>query len=386
MLVAGSFDDLGKRAKHPFVTQFFEGRCLREILCRKMHGLGSFIVVALVVLAVAVFLVGDKESLFTRSYKINADFQNVAGLDAGADVRVGGIRKGSVKKMTLPKKPDGRVVVTMELSKETLGIVKKDSVAAIKSEGLLGDKYVEISFGSDEAERLKGGETIETQAPIDISDLLDKTNKILDSTQDSMQNIQGATDNIQAITSKVNSGQGTIGALVNDKTIYKETAASVQALHEDADALKSNFFLRGFFNKRGYVDSDELKKHEIEKLPEAAPLRTFTYTDKQIFDKPDAAKLKNQKTLNAAGEYLQNQKFGMAVITAAADMKGDSDKDRVTTQAQAMVIRNYLVQNFKLDDTRMKTMGLGKTKDVGEGGKLEIVVYPAGAAVASSHK
>ena len=101
--------------------------------------------------------------------------------------------------------------------------------------------------------------------------------------------------------------------------------------------------------------------------------RRSAYDAKQVFDKPDAAKLKNQKTLNAAGEYLQSQKFGLVVITAAADMKGDSDKDHTTTQAQAMVVRNYLVQNFKLDDTRMKTMGLGKTKDAGESGKIEII-------------
>jgi phospholipid/cholesterol/gamma-HCH transport system substrate-binding protein len=348
--------------------------------------LGLFIVITLAILAVAVFLVGNKESLFTSSYRVNADFQNVAGLDKGADVRVGGIRKGTVKKMTLPKKPDGTVVVTMELSKETLGIVRKDSVAAIKSEGLLGDKYVEVSFGSMDADRLKGGETIETQPPIDISDLLDKTNKILDTTQDSMQNVQGATDNIQAITAKINGGQGTIGALVNDKTIYNQTAASVQALHEDADALKSNFFLRGFFNKRGYVDSDELKKHEIEKLPEGSPLKTFNFEDRQVFDKPDAAKLKNQKTLNPVGEFLQNQKYSLVVIQSVADMKGDSDKDRVTTQAQAMVIRNYLVQNFKLDDTRIKTMGLGKSKTPSDTGRIEIIVYPAGPAVAPTHK
>ncbi len=343
--------------------------------------LGSFILITLIIFGVAVFLVGDKESLFQSNYRVNADFQNVAGLEEGANVRVGGIRKGAVKKITLPKKPEGRVVVSMDLAKETQSVVKRDSVAAIKSEGLLGDKYIEISFGSDDADRLKGGETIETQRPFDISDLVDKTNKILDTTQDSLQNIQGATDNFNSITAKINGGQGTIGALVNDKTVYRETAASVKSLHEDMDALKSNFFLRGFFNKRGYVDSEELKKHEIEKLPEGAPIKTFTYDAKQVFEKPDAAKLKNQKTLNAAADYLQSQKFGLVVITAAADMKGDSEKDRTTTQAQAMVVRNYLVQNFKLDDTHMKTMGLGKTKDTGENGKIEIIVYPPASPV-----
>ena len=343
--------------------------------------LGAFVLITFAIFFAAVFLVGDKESLFQSNYRLNATFQNVAGLEEGANVRVGGIRKGSVRKILLPKKPDDSVTVTMDIAKETQGVIKRDSVASIKSEGLLGDKYVEISFGSPDAERLKGGETIETERPVDISDLLDKSNKILDTAQDSLQNIQGASDNFNAISAKINGGQGTIGALVNDKTIYKETAASVQSLHEDMDALKSNFLLRGFFNKRGYVDSEELKKHEIEKLPEGTPLRSFSYDLKQVFDKPGAAKLKNEKTLNAAGEFMQSQKFGLAVITSVAGMTGDSEKDRTTTQAQAMVVRNYLVQNFKLDDTRIKTMGLGKAKDAGNTEKIEIMVYPAAPVV-----
>jgi phospholipid/cholesterol/gamma-HCH transport system substrate-binding protein len=345
--------------------------------------LGAFIVITLAILGTAVFLVGSKESLFQSSYRVKAEFQNVSGLDVGADVRVGGVRKGAVRSINLPKQPNQRVVVTMDVAKETQSIVKRDSVAAIRSEGLVGDKYIEISFGSVDAERLKGGETLETQAPVDIADLVDKTNHILDSTQDALQNVQGATENIQAITAKINGGQGTVGALINDKTIYKETAASVTALHEDVDALKSNFLLKGFFNKRGYVDADELKKHEIEKLPAGAPVKTFNYDAKQVFDKPDTAKLKSEKTLNAAGQYLQSEKFGLAVITSAAGMKGDSDKDHVTTQAQAMVVRNYLVQNFKLDDTRIKTMGLGKTNDAGETGKIEIIVYAASPLAAT---
>jgi phospholipid/cholesterol/gamma-HCH transport system substrate-binding protein len=346
--------------------------------------LGIFIIITLAVLATGVFLIGSRESMFRSSYKVRADFDNVAGLNEGADVRVGGLRKGSVKKIQLPKLPDGKVVVLMDLERETQSIVKLDSVAEIKSEGMLGDKYVEISFGSMDAAKLRGGETIGSQPPLDISDLFAKTNQILDTTQGALNNVQNATSSISEISTKINHGQGTVGALINDKTIYNQAAATVTSMHEDVDALKHNFLLKGFFNKRGYVDTDELKKHEIAKLPAEPSQKTFTYDTKQIFDKPDAAKLKDHKTLNEAGQYLQGRKFGEVVITAAAGMKGDSDKDRVTTQAQAMVIRNYLVQNFRLDDTRIKTMGRGKTDDSGDDGKIEILVYPGDANAASS--
>jgi len=103
-----------------------------------------------------VFLVGSQQSKFGSHYQVRSDFDNVAGLGEGADVRVGGIRKGAVRSIQLPKRPDGKVTVLMDLDKETQSIVKQDSVAAIQSEGLLGDKYVEISFGSMDAARLKG--------------------------------------------------------------------------------------------------------------------------------------------------------------------------------------------------------------------------------------
>ncbi|MEP7353670.1 MAG: MlaD family protein [Acidobacteriota bacterium] len=344
--------------------------------------IGLFLVATLAILACGVFLIGSKQSMFQSTYPVSAEFQNVAGLNSGAIVRVGGIPKGSIEDIRLPGQPGGKVVVLMNLDKSTKGVLRNDSVAAIKSEGLLGDKYIEISFGSAAAEQLKGGETLASQPPLDISDLLDKTNGILDTTQAALQNIQGATVNINEITAKINGGQGTMGALVNDKTIYKEAAASVTAFREDAEALKSNFLLRGFFNKRGYVDSTELKKHELPKLPVGTPVKRFSYDAKTIFDNPATAKMKNQKSLNEAGMYLQSAAFGTAVVSSAANMKGDSEKQEIATQAQAAALRTYLVQNFRLDDTRIKTMGLGKRADSGENGTIEILIYATTAAQA----
>src|ERR1035438_814210 len=84
--------------------------------------LGLFLLVTLGIAAVCVFLVGSRESKFGSSYLVRSNFENVAGLTEGADVRVGGIRKGTVQSIRLPKKPDGRVVVTMNLSRDTQSI------------------------------------------------------------------------------------------------------------------------------------------------------------------------------------------------------------------------------------------------------------------------
>jgi phospholipid/cholesterol/gamma-HCH transport system substrate-binding protein len=263
----------------------------------------------------------------------------------------------------------------MDLAKETQAIVKQDSVASIQSEGLLGDKYVEISFGSVDAERLKNGETIESLPPLDIADLFQKANQILDTSQEALEDIGGAADNLKTITGKINTGQGTVGKLVNDSTLYKQAAAGATSLHEDAEALQHNFLLRGFFKKQGYSDPTEIAVHEIAELPKEASMKSFTYDPKSLFDKSDSAKLKNEKSLNAAGEFLQSQKFGLAVIVAATGRTGDTDKDRVLSEARSFVVRKYVVDNFQLDDTRLKTLGLGKSGDAGPDGSLQILIY-----------
>ncbi len=339
--------------------------------------LGLFIVAALAVLVAGVFLIGSRESLFQSTYHVKAEFQNVAGLADGADVRVGGLHQGTVKQIHLPNQPDGKVTVTMDLDKGTHDVLKKDSIASIKSEGLIGDKYVEISFGSDGAPPLKNGDVIASEPPLDLSNLVRKADGLLDSAKSAVTELDGTATNLKSISTKINDGQGTVGELINDKTIYQKANAGATALDEDMEALKHNFLLRGFFKKRGYEDAADLTKHAISSLPAGEPVKTFEYDGQKLFN--NQAKLRDQKALKDAGDYLQSNKFDLAVVAASTGMKGDSGQDRVLSEGRATAVRDYLAKNFRLDDTRIKTLGLGKTSDTDDNGKAEILVYGATA-------
>jgi hypothetical protein len=147
------------------------------------------------------------------------------------------------------------------------------------------------------------------------------------------------------------------------------------------EAMKHNFFLRGYFKNRGYEDSAELAKDEIARLPQSTPLKTFTFEAKQLFGKVDTAKLKNQKSLDAAGDFLTDTDFGLAVVVAYSSMEGDTGKNLVLTQGRALVVREYLVENFGFDDRRLKTLGMGKksgTSPESGWGTIQILVYPSG--------
>ncbi|MFZ1938195.1 MAG: OmpA family protein, partial [Terracidiphilus sp.] len=95
-------------------------------------------------------------------------------------------------------------------------------------------------------------------------------------------------------------------------------------------------------------------------LPQATPEKTFTYAAKQLFDSRDSAKMKDSKTLKPAGDFLAQAQFGVAVVVVSSGMDGDTQKDLVLTEARAMVIREYLVENFGFDDSQLKTLGMGK--------------------------
>lgn len=360
--------------------------------------LGAFIVATLAILVAGVFIIGSKQYLFSSTYQLKAQFDNVVGLDAGGDVRVAGVHSGTVRSILLPHKPGEKVTVIMDLAKSTHEIIKQDSVASIATEGVLGNQYMAISFGSAGAANVRDGDIIASETPLEMSDLLKKTSGILDSGQQAMQNATRATANLDSISAKINSGQGTAGALVNDKRLYnnleqttgsmRDTMVQAQAgvtdFQENMEAMKHNFLLRGFFKSRGYEDSAELAKYEIEHLPQGTPIKEFTYSTKQLFDKQDSARLKNQKSLNAGGEFLVNNQFGLAVIVASSGMEGDTEKDLVLSEARAMVVREYLVENFGFDDSQLKTLGIGKqpgaSPDAGWG-TVRILIYPNGTEI-----
>lgn len=340
--------------------------------------LGVFIVLALLIFGAGVFWIGEKQFIFSPTYRLSAEFPNVAGLNGGAEVRVGGIHEGTVRLIQLPMRPSEKVRVVMELANGTHNVIKNDSVATIRSEGLVGDKFVEVSFGSEQAPKVRDGDTIRGEPPLQLSDLLNKTSEVLDTSKGAIDNVNETAANLKSITTKINQGQGSIGALINDKKIYQNVNAGTNAFKEDMEALKHNFFLRGFFKERGYESAADLKKNEISQLPENPAVKKFDYEAKKIFDKPDTAKLKSDKTLKDAGDFLQNNRFGIAVIAAYTDMKGDSQQDHLLTEARAMVVRDYLVKNFKLEDTKIKTIGLGKSDKAPEGGSVEVLIYPDG--------
>jgi phospholipid/cholesterol/gamma-HCH transport system substrate-binding protein len=360
--------------------------------------LGLFIVGTLAILAVGIFIIGSKKYLFVSTYELKTKFASVAGLSTGADVQVGGVQSGTVKAIMLPHSPKDQVTVVLEMNQNTHDIVKQDSIASIQTEGLLGNQYVAVSFGSEGKPDVKSGDTIASVPPLEMSAILDKANGLLGQGQQAMADINQVAAHLNSVSAKIDKGNGTVGALVNDKELYNnlnQTASTaksavgsaqtgIQDFQDNMEALKHNFLLKGYFKNRGYEDSSDLGKDEIAAVPQAATVKEFTFQAKDLFDKKDSAKLKGQKALKEAGEFLAGNDYGVAVIQVSTGASGSANSDYTLAQGRALVLRDYIVQHFGFDDTKLKTIALGK--QVGESSKddwglIKVLIYPTGTPI-----
>jgi len=360
--------------------------------------LGAFIIVTLVALAAGIFIIGSKEYLFTSTYQVKAQFDNVVGLAQGAAVDVGGVHSGTVRSIDLPHHPGEKITVCMDLKRSTREILKKDSVASIETEGLLGNQFVALSFGSAGSADLSDGDMIAGEPPLQMADLLKKASGMLETGDEALGSVNETAAHLNSIAGKIDSGKGSVGGLINDKTLYTNLAktsaglqdtvthanAGVTDFKDNMDAMKHNFLLSGYYKKRGYQNASELTANEVEHLPSGAPAKTFTFPAKGLFNGRDSAKLKHEKSLNPGGEFLAANQFGVAVVTASSGSTGDAQDELVLTQARAMIVRDYLVKHFGFKDDRLKTMGKGKQSDGGsenDWGTIQVLVYAAGTEV-----
>jgi phospholipid/cholesterol/gamma-HCH transport system substrate-binding protein len=131
--------------------------------------IGTFILVSLVVFFAIIYLLGARARYFESKYELAAEFTEVAGLIEGATVRLAGVQIGRVTSVVLAPEPRGKVRVTMTVARRFHERIRENSEARIATQGLLGDKIVDITPGTPDAPPLRPGATIAAQDPQEMS-------------------------------------------------------------------------------------------------------------------------------------------------------------------------------------------------------------------------
>jgi len=194
---------------------------------------GVFISLGIIIFLVGVFTLGGQQKTFSASVSINALFDDVSGLQQGNNVWFSGVKIGTVKKISFFGK--SQVQVLMHIDKKAQEFIRKDAKAKIGSDGLIGNKIIVVYGGT------------QTAAAVDNNDTLDVQNTL--STEDIMATLQKNNENLIAITSdfkivskRLADGEGTLGALMTDKTLFKNlqaTVANLQTAARNSEKLTS---------------------------------------------------------------------------------------------------------------------------------------------------
>jgi phospholipid/cholesterol/gamma-HCH transport system substrate-binding protein len=175
--------------------------------------LGIFIFLGSLLLVILIFLLGNKEQLFSSTFNVKAFFKNTEGLRSGASVRFGGIDVGAVSDIRILDDTTGKVEVLMRIKDDVRRFIKKNSKASIETQGLVGDKVVTISMGSENEPEISNNGIILSKEPLSFSDIIVETKGIMSYTKD-------MTKDLAEIVRKVNQGDGSLGKILNDDKLY----------------------------------------------------------------------------------------------------------------------------------------------------------------------
>jgi phospholipid/cholesterol/gamma-HCH transport system substrate-binding protein len=188
---------------------------------------GIFVVVGTILLVTALYLVGKRQHMFTKNVQLNAIFTDVSGLQIGNNVRYSGVNVGNVS--TIKMTGEGKITVEMSINEQAARFIKKDAVASIASDGLVGSMVVNIIPGNNKAAKtIVSGDWVQAKTKITVDEILETFSK----TNESAALI---TSDLAKITHKVVEGEGALGAILSDSLLENDLRRSIAALKRTAE-------------------------------------------------------------------------------------------------------------------------------------------------------
>ncbi len=189
---------------------------------KQKFNLGIFVVISSLALISALYFIGKNQNMFGQTFTINAVFSNINGLQLGNNVRYSGINVGTVKGIDMLN--DTTIYVALVIESKMLEHMKKNAIAAIGSDGLVGSMIINIVPNRKASVPIISGDTITSYSKITTNDMLSTLNT-------TNQNAALLTADLLKITTDINKGKGVIGTLINDSVVtvsFKQTIKNLK--------------------------------------------------------------------------------------------------------------------------------------------------------------
>ncbi len=183
--------------------------------------LGIFVIVGLFIFAFAIYFIGQRQSMFSKTYTISANFYNVNGLLLGNNVRYSGINVGTVKNITMVN--DSTITVAMSIEETMIKHIKKDAIATIGTDGLVGNMIVNIIPGKGNKTIVSSGDEIQSYTKIGTEDMLNTLSV-------TNENAALLTAKLLKVADALADGKGTFDMLINDTIMSANLIQTVNHL------------------------------------------------------------------------------------------------------------------------------------------------------------
>lgn len=273
---------------------------MEKTTSQKMR-LGLFVISGLLIFIIAAYFIGNKQNMFGKTVHLNAVFNNVNGLQLGNNVRFSGINIGTVRGIEIVN--DSAIRVVMYIDNKIFKHIKKDAVASITSDGLVGNMIINIIPGKAKGAPVEPGDVIQSSNRV-------RTDEMLSTLNITNENAALLTVDLLRITKEITQGKGTIGLLINDTLMAKDlketmhylklsskgTSESVQKLNQLITLLNRNDNLIGVLKDTAVANKI---KHIVQNLDKSS-----TEIDKVVTNLN--ATIVNIKEGKGAINYLSN--------------------------------------------------------------------------------
>jgi phospholipid/cholesterol/gamma-HCH transport system substrate-binding protein len=310
---------------------------------------GLFVVASLAALLIMVLIIARQEGLWQKYVTYETVFKNISGLRVGSEVRLAGVVVGSVSKTTV--RSDGKILVAFEVLEKYRDQIREDSSATIGMIGLLGDRSLDLTAGTQEKPIVKPGGLLSGTEPLDLQELMARAAPSLEAIQKTFNNLAKLTEamdnpkgdfklaiaNIRETFQKINEGQGSLGLLVSDPKLYRHTLETIN---------KAQGFIDSLNNPQGALGTilhDPAFKAELRQTLKNIEVMSANLRQGSVPLSESLAKLPGiveklqafLKNLDAAGEGLPD-----LVDTGQSAL---SDVDQVAKGAKKMpILRRYV--------------------------------------------
>jgi|SRR5579863_1654980 MlaD protein/OmpA family protein len=317
---------------------------------------GAFLIGGTVLFGAGLFLIGSRQKVFSRGFEIYSNFSSVSGLVTGADVRVSGLQAGELLEIQVPREPSGPYRVKLRLEEKVHPLIRQDSIATIQTEGLVGDKFVEVDKGSDNAPPCPSGGTIPGMDPFDFSDLMQQARGLLDTTSSTLGSAGEVADNVnRAMTQFLARGHdGKSGPAEINATVTSAQRAMTN-LADDTEAAKHNFLLRGFFHNRGYYNLSELTpaEYKASKFVTSRSAKRVWLDGSELFSKsgkgPEVLSTKGREELDRAMSSFVTSLPNSPIMIEGYSDQGSRDQQFRDSKQRAAAVQEYLEARFQLN-------------------------------------